>query len=53
MHDIFGFEQTGVDSTGAAAGHFYCTGVRPRFLDKIEARGIKLPADTFAKRIFE
>jgi pilus assembly protein CpaF len=53
MHDIFGFEQTGVDETGAAVGEFYATGVRPRILDKIEARGIKLPADTFAKRTFE
>ncbi len=53
MHDIFGFEQTGIDEQGNASGHFYATGVRPRVIDRIESRGIKLPADTFAKRIFE
>jgi pilus assembly protein CpaF len=53
MHDIFGFEQTGVDQSGAAVGHFYATGVRPRVLDRIESRGIKLPAETFSKRVFE
>ena len=53
MHDIFGFEQTGVDQNGHAIGRFYATGVRPRTLDRIESRGIKLPADTFEKRFFE
>ena len=53
MHDIFGFEQTGVDQHGHAVGRFYATGVRPRLLDRIESRGIKLPGDTFDKRYFE
>ena len=53
MHDIFGFEQKGVNEQGHAIGHFYATGVRPRILDKIESRGISLPADTFEKRVFE
>ena len=53
MHDIFGFEQTGVDQNGHATGQFYATGVRPRTMDRIESRGIKLPGDTFEKRKFE
>ena len=53
MHDIFGFEQTGVTDSGHAAGHFYATGVRPRAMDRIESRGIKLPGDTFEKRKFD
>jgi pilus assembly protein CpaF len=53
MHDIFGFEQTGVDANGHATGQFYATGVRPRTMDRIESRGIKLPADTFEKRKFD
>jgi pilus assembly protein CpaF len=53
MHDIFGYEQTGVDQHGNAVGHFYATGVRPRAIDRIESRGIRLPADTFEKRNFE
>jgi len=52
MHDIFGFEQTGIDETGQCTGHFYATGVRPRIIDRIESRGITLPADTFEKRTF-
>lgn len=53
MHDIFGFEQTGVDQHGNAVGHFLATGVRPRLVDRIESRGIRLPADTFEKRYFD
>ena len=30
MHDIFGFEQNGVNEQGHATGTFYATGVRPR-----------------------
>lgn len=52
MHDIFGYEQTGVDQHGNAVGQFYATGVRPRVVDRIESRGLRLPADTFEKRTF-
>src|SRR5580700_6594797 len=45
MHDIFAYEQTGVDSNGVATGHFTVSGIRPRCCDKIEARGIPLPAE--------
>ena len=51
MHDLFAFEQTGVDSTGAAMGQFVCTGIRPKAGEKIEARGLKLPADLFQRRV--
>src|SRR5213078_2686819 len=30
MHDIFTFEQTGVDGDGNSTGHFICTGIRPK-----------------------
>ena len=53
MHDVFGFEQQGVNEQGHAVGRFYSTGVRPRVMDRIESRGITLPADTFEKRVFE
>jgi hypothetical protein len=29
------------------------TGIRPRFADRIEARGILLPSDLFHKRVIE
>jgi pilus assembly protein CpaF len=51
MHDLFAFEQTGVDTNGAAAGHFVCTGIRPKVLERIEARGLRLPGDLFMRRV--
>jgi pilus assembly protein CpaF len=49
MHDIFAFKQTGLDENGAAAGHFYATGVRPHCLEKLEASGIRLPFEMFER----
>jgi pilus assembly protein CpaF len=53
MHDIFHFEQTGVDDKGMAIGHFTVTGIRPRCCDRIESRGIPLPAELFQRRRIE
>ncbi len=53
MHDLFNFEQDGVDGDGHATGRFVCTGIRPRCADRIENRGIKLPAELFSRRILE
>ena len=53
MHDLFSFDQNGVDAEGAATGQFVCCGVRPRCAERIEHRGIKLPADLFARRVIE
>jgi pilus assembly protein CpaF len=52
-HDIFSFEQTGVDTNGIAVGHFNVNGIRPRCCDRIEARGIPLPSELFARRRIE
>jgi pilus assembly protein CpaF len=48
LQDIFLFQQTGVDSRGKVQGHVVSTGLRPRFIERFEAAGIFLPADTFA-----
>ena len=53
MHDIFVFEQRDVDTDGNAIGQFVCTGLRPRCVERIEHRGIKLPADLFARRALQ
>jgi pilus assembly protein CpaF len=52
-HDIFAFEQTGVDGEGHATGHFMVTGIRPRCAERIEHRGILLPTDLFQRRKIE
>jgi pilus assembly protein CpaF len=51
MHDVFQFDQTGVDDEGRATGHFIATGIRPRCLERIEHYGIKLPPELFARRV--
>jgi pilus assembly protein CpaF len=53
MHDVFAFEQTGVDDEGNSTGHFVCTGIRPKCFERILHRGISLPADMFMRRQIE
>jgi pilus assembly protein CpaF len=50
MQNLFTFEQSGVDIDGNAEGHFMCHGIRPKALQRIEHRGIKLPSDMFEQR---
>jgi len=51
MQDIFVFKQTGVDETRAAQGYHYCTGVRPKCLNRLEEAGLTLPPEMFESRI--
>ncbi|WP_390622563.1 CpaF family protein [Thermogemmata fonticola] len=51
MQEIFRYRQLGVDQNGRAYGQFEATGVRPTFINRLEAKGIKLPANLFAERI--
>jgi pilus assembly protein CpaF len=46
MTDIFAFEQSGVEN-GQVVGRLRPTGLRPKFMDKIEAAGIHLPPSIF------
>jgi len=46
MTDIFVFEQTGMES-GKIVGRLRPTGLRAKFMDKIEATGINLPPSIF------
>jgi pilus assembly protein CpaF len=51
MQEIFRFRQLDVDANGRSVGQFEATGVRPSFVNKIEAAGIKLPSNLFQERI--
>jgi pilus assembly protein CpaF len=53
IHDLFTFEQRGVDENGHAIGFFRVHGIRPKCADRIEHRGMRLPADLFARRDIE
>lgn len=46
MTDLFVFEQTGIEA-GKIIGRLRPTGLRPKFMDKIEAAGIHLPPTIF------
>ncbi len=46
MTDIFVFEQSGVEN-GKIVGRLRPTGLRPKFMDQIEASGIHLPPSIF------
>jgi len=46
MTDIFVFEQSGIEN-GQVIGRLRPTGLRPKFMDKIEAAGINLPPSIF------
>jgi len=50
LQEIFVFEQTGLDANGLVKGRFKATGIRPRFVEKLEARGIQVPAQLFDPR---
>jgi pilus assembly protein CpaF len=51
MQDIFRFKQLGIDQNGRAYGQFEATGVRPSFMPRLEAAGIKLPTNLFQERM--
>ena len=46
MSDLFEFEQTGIEA-GKVIGRIRPTGLRPKFMDRIEEAGIKLPPSVF------
>jgi pilus assembly protein CpaF len=46
MTDIFAFEQSGYEN-GKVIGRLRPTGLRPKFMEKIDASGIHLPASIF------
>ena len=51
MQDIYKYVQEGIDETGRARGHFESTGIRPTFMTKLEAAGVRLPSSTFKQRV--
>ncbi len=47
LQDIFKFEQTGLSAKGQVSGRYIFTGVRPKAVDKLAAKSIKVPASLF------
>jgi pilus assembly protein CpaF len=51
MQEVFRYKQLGLDQNGRCYGQFEATGVRPTFVQRLEAAGIKLPTNLFAERV--
>jgi pilus assembly protein CpaF len=51
MQDIYRFEKTGIDENGRAYGKFISTGIRPTFMGRLEAAGVRLPSSAFRERV--
>jgi pilus assembly protein CpaF len=51
MHDVFVFEQTGVDEQRVAQGRFAASGIRPNCLDRILSAGINVNPAIFQRRV--
>jgi pilus assembly protein CpaF len=47
MQEIFKFEQTGLSDRAQVQGRFVATGIRPKFFQRLQTRGIALSADMF------
>jgi pilus assembly protein CpaF len=47
MQEIYRYVRTGTADDGTVQGHFEATGVRPRFLSELTARGINIPGAYF------
>jgi pilus assembly protein CpaF len=47
MQEIYKFVRTATLEDGTVQGHFVATGVRPRFLSDLLAKGIKIPGSYF------
>lgn len=47
LQDLFTFAQTGVDGEGKIQGTFRCTGILPKFLEKLENNGVHVNREIF------
>ncbi len=50
MQNIYQYIQEGIDENGRARGRFEATGIRPSFMDRLEAAGVRLPSSAFRQR---
>lgn len=47
LQDIFVFEKRGLTPEGKVIGRYAATGIRPKFYEKLQAAGIRLPNELF------
>jgi pilus assembly protein CpaF len=51
LQDLFLFDyNAGIDDEGKFRGELKATGIRPRFVDRLAERGVRIPVEVFAPR---
>jgi len=54
LQEIFTFQQTGLDENRKVKGRFKATGVRPKFAERLAAKGVALPLELFdPQKVYE
>ncbi len=54
LQELFTFQQTGLDENRRVKGRFRATGVRPKFAERLAAKGVSLPAELFdPQKVYE
>ncbi|MBW7850746.1 MAG: CpaF family protein [Rhodospirillales bacterium] len=48
MNEIFRFQRKSTDADGTVHGHYWATGIRPRFFADLQAKGVQLPPNLFS-----
>jgi len=51
MQDIYRYEKEGIDENGRTYGKFLATGIRPKFMNRLETAGVRLPSSAFRERV--
>lgn len=52
MQEVFQYEQEGVDKSGKIIGDFKMMGIRPKFLEKLDANGVEIDPAIFGRTSF-
>jgi pilus assembly protein CpaF len=54
LQELFTFNQTGLDEQRKVKGRFKATGVRPKFSERLAAKGVTLPPHVFdPQKVYE
>ena len=54
LQELFVFQQTGLDQNRKVKGRFKATGVRPKFAERVAAKGVALPSELFdPQKVYE
>lgn len=53
LQDLFNFRQEGIDTSGKVLGYFQATGIRPKFMPRLESFALHLGANIFNTQPFD